>query len=123
MLLSINPEHVENILNGTKLYEFRKVRARAKVNKIIIYATAPEKMVVAEAGIEEIIEDTLERVWELTCELAGISQDFYEAYYQGKQQAVAYKLKGVKRYDKPKKLSDFGLSCAPQSFAYVAATT
>ena len=24
ILLSINPDHVENILNGTKRYEFRK---------------------------------------------------------------------------------------------------
>jgi predicted transcriptional regulator len=122
MLLSINPEHVENILNGTKLYEFRKVRARAKISKIIIYSTAPEKMVVAEADIEEIIEDTLERVWELTCELSGISRDFYEAYYEGKRQAVAYKLKGVRKYSEPKSLSDFGLQHAPQSFAYVCAT-
>ena len=41
MLLSINPEHVENILLGTKRFEFRKVRCKYEVSKIIIYATAP----------------------------------------------------------------------------------
>lgn len=43
MLLSINPEHVENILSGVKKIEFRKVRCKSDVNKIIIYATAPQK--------------------------------------------------------------------------------
>ena len=53
MLLSINPEHVKNILSGKKLFEFRKVRCKSDVDRIVIYATAPHKMVVAEAEIEE----------------------------------------------------------------------
>jgi predicted transcriptional regulator len=121
VLLSINPEHVENILNGTKHYEFRKVRCREDVRKMLIYSTAPEKMVVAEAFIEDIIEDTIDAVWQLTCELAGISKEFYEAYYEGKEKAVAYRLTDVKKFSKPKLLSDYGLRCAPQSFAYVEA--
>ena len=119
MLLSINPEHVENILNGTKHYEFRKVRCREVVKKILIYATAPEKMVVAEALIEDIIEDNVDTVWQMTCEQAGISREFYDAYYKGKDKAIAYRLGKVKKFTKPKTLSDFGLCCAPQSFAYV----
>lgn len=121
MLLSINPEHVENILNGTKHYEFRKVRCRESVKKILIYSTAPEKMVVAEAIVEDIIEGTIDTVWQMTSELAGISREFYEAYYEGKDKAVAYQLGKVKKYTKPKTLSDYGLRCAPQSFAYVEA--
>jgi len=122
MLLSINPEHVKNILNGTKHYEFRKVRCRESVTKILIYSTAPEKMVVAEALIEDVIEDTIDVVWEITCDLAGITREFYEAYYEGKDRAVAYRLGEVKKLPEPKKLSDYGLRCAPQSFAYVVAT-
>lgn len=48
MLLSINPEHVENILCGKKRFEFRKVCCKADVDKIIIYSTAPVMRVVAE---------------------------------------------------------------------------
>jgi predicted transcriptional regulator len=122
MLLSINPEHVENILNGTKHYEFRKTRCRESINKILIYSTAPEKMVVAEALIEDVIVDTIDAVWQMTYELAGISREFYEAYYKGKDKAVAYRLGEVKKFLEPKALSDYGLRCAPQSFAYVEAT-
>jgi len=123
MLLSINPEHVANILLGIKRFEFRKVRCRSEVDKIIIYATAPKKMVVAEVEIDDIIEDDPDTVWELTAEESGISYEFFEAYYKGKDKAVAYKLGKVKKYAQPRPLSDYGVNCAPQSFVYLEATT
>ena len=49
ILLSINPEHVENIFNGNKKYEYRKIKCKEKVDKIIIYSTAPIMQVVGEA--------------------------------------------------------------------------
>lgn len=119
MLLSINPEHVENILSGVKKIEFRKVRCKSDVNKIIIYATAPQKMVVGEAEIEEIIEDDINKVWAQTKLLAGISYSFFRSYYKGKKKAIAYKLCNVEVYKEPKNLSDYGISCPPQSFVYV----
>ena len=66
MLLSINPEYVESILQGKKIYEYRKFRCRDDVDKIIIYATAPQKQVVAEADIADIIEDDILSVWRQT---------------------------------------------------------
>lgn len=122
VLLSINPEHVENILNGTKRVEFRKVRCRNDVNKIVIYSTSPVGRVVAEVEVTGIIEDSVDAVWELTQEVAGITQNFYERYYEGKNKAVAYQLGEVTEFDEPKPLIDFGLRYAPQSFAYLAAT-
>ena len=119
MLLSINPEHVENILLGLKRFEFRKVRCKSEVDTIIIYATSPVMKVVAEVEVAGVIEDDVQAVWQLTNEFAGISYDFYEKYYEGKKKAVAYKLGKVKKYAKPKLLADFGLTFAPQSFVYV----
>jgi predicted transcriptional regulator len=119
MLLSINPEHVENILNGTKQFEFRKIRCKSNVDKIIIYSTAPQKKVVAEAEIEEIIEDDINEVWRRTKDFAGISFAFFRAYYKDRKKAVAYKLCNVKVYAEPKKLSDYGIACPPQSFVYL----
>ncbi|MFZ3130175.1 MAG: hypothetical protein WA125_03495 [Desulfosporosinus sp.] len=123
ILLSINPEHVENILLGTKRFEFRKVRCKANVDKIIIYATSPVMQVVAEAEVSEIIEDDVQAVWKLTSEFAGISYDFYGRYYEGKEKAIAYRLGKIKKYSKPKLLSDFGLTFAPQSFVYLSPAT
>lgn len=122
MLLSINPEHVKNIISGKKLYEFRKVRCRADIDKIIIYSTSPVMKIVAEAEIEDVIEDDVPTVWKITREFAGISYNYYRKYYKGKKKAVAYKLNKVIPYEEPRKLSDLGVTFAPQSFIYLPIT-
>lgn len=43
MLLSIKLEYVSMIIQGKKQYKYRKFRCHKNVNKIIIYATAPQK--------------------------------------------------------------------------------
>ena len=120
MLLSINPKYVASILQGKKLYEYRKFRCRADVDKIIIYATSPQKQVVAEAEIEDIIEDDVLSVWRKTKNYSGITYAFFRKYYKGKKKAVAYRLKNLVIYEKPLSLEDIGVSCAPQSYLYIS---
>ncbi len=119
MLLSINPEFVELIFSGEKEYEFRKSIAKQGPTKIIIYSTSPVSAVVGEALIESVIVNDPEIVWEATKLSAGIDRSFFNEYYSNRSRAVAYKLTDVKQYKETKKLSDFGLSHAPQSFVYV----
>jgi len=119
MLLSINPEHVKNILLGKKKYEFRKVRCRSDISTIIIYATSPVMKVVAEVEVLGIIEDNPDSVWDVTSEFAGISKCFFDSYFEGKQKAVAYHLGNVTKYISPRPLIDYGINYAPQSFVYV----
>lgn len=120
MLLSINPEFVESILQGEKIYEYRKFRCRNDVDKIIIYATAPRKQIVGEAEIANILEDDLLTVWHQTKEYSGITYNFFRKYYKGRKKAVAYQLKNLIVYDKPLTLEDIGVSCAPQSYRYLS---
>ena len=119
MLLSIKPEYAKAILDGQKEYEFRKRRCKTGVNKIILYSSAPESKVVGEAEIEDIIEGSPSKIWEMAKKAAGITQAKYHAYYQGYHNAVAYKLKNVVTYDPPKELSDYGIEHVPQSFQYI----
>ncbi|MDV0445732.1 hypothetical protein MmiAt1_13260 [Methanimicrococcus sp. At1] len=119
MLLSINPEHVDKIMTGEKKFEFRKVRCRSDVDKIVIYATSPIMQVVGEVDILDIIEDRPDEVWNQTSAYAGISRKFYDDYYKGKEKAVAYKLGNVNKYEKSANLADFGIHSAPQSFIYL----
>ena len=119
ILLSIKPEYVEKILYGTKKYEYRKTKCKEKVEKIIIYSTAPVMQVVGEAEVEGIIEGTLEEVWEKTKDYSGTTYEFFCEYYNGKSKAIAYKLKKVKKYEEVKSLESFGIEVAPQSFVYV----
>lgn len=119
ILLSINPEHVEHIMDGTKKYEFRKTKCKEDVDEIVIYETAPTKKVVAEVTVEEVLEDVPSVIWEKTKDYSGISRDFFFDYYSGKARAVAYKLSDLRKFDEPKSLESYGLTAAPQSFVYV----
>lgn len=41
VMMSINPKYSGQILNGTKLVEFRKTVPSREINGIFIYETAP----------------------------------------------------------------------------------
>lgn len=119
ILLSINPKYVENIMNGSKKYEYRKNVCKRYVDKILIYSTNPIMRVVGEADVEDILVDNPECIWKKTCKKSGVDKKFYDLYYANRKQAVAYKLKNVVRYSEPKELKDYGINNAPQSFQYV----
>jgi len=119
LLMSINPEHVENILMGKKHFEFRKTRCKQEIDSIIIYSTAPIGRVVAEAEVIDVLVDTPERIWACTADEAGIDKAFFDRYYAGRDSAVAYALGTVRRYKKPKLLADYGVKAAPQSYVYI----
>lgn len=119
MLISINPEYVENIFNGSKKYEYRKIRCRQDIDKIIIYSTYPIMKVVGEAKVEKILEDSPDNIWEKTKNYSGIDLNFYQKYFKDRSKAIAYKLTNIKKYNNPKELSSYGIKSAPQSFVYV----
>lgn len=120
ILMPINPKYVDEILAGRKKYEYRKTKAqRDNIDKMIIYSTSPIMKVVAEVDIEEIIEATPEKLWEITKKHSGISKESYNKYYKNKDLAIAYKLGNIKIYDEPKNLIDIGINYVPQSFIYL----
>ena len=119
ILISINPEHVKNIFNGSKKYEYRKIRCKQDIDKIIIYSTYPIMKVVGEAKVEEILEDSPDNIWEETKKYSGIDFKFYKKYFKDRSKAIAYKLTNIKKYNDPKDLASYGIKAAPQSFIYV----
>ena len=118
ILLSIKPDFVEKIFSGDKKYEFRTRISKESVDKIIIYATSPIKLIVGEASVEETLGNSPIKIWEQTKSAAGISYNLFEAYFRGKEYAYAYKLGSVVEYEEPLELQSFGISQPPQSFIY-----
>lgn len=119
ILLSINPNHVENIMNGKKIYEFRKRACKKHIDKIIIYSTTPVMKIVGEAEVEDVLIDTPSEIWKITKKKSGIKKSFFDEYFENREEAVAYKLTNVVKYGIPKELKDYGINCAPQSFQYI----
>lgn len=119
ILLSINPEHVKSIFNGTKKFEYRKTECKKPVDKIIIYSTSPVMMVVGEAEVKDIIINSPKEIWRITKKQSGISKNFFDSYYFGKEKAVAYQLYNVHKYKEPLALKQLGVNNAPQSYIYL----
>ena len=119
ILISINPEHVENIINGSKKFEYRKIAAKQDISSVVIYETTPVKRIVAEAEIIDVLILSPDELWKQTKQASGISKEFFDEYFKGKKIAYAYKLGKVKVYETPKTLLDYGVKNAPQSFIYL----
>lgn len=120
VLLSIKPEFAEKIFDGTKKFEFRKsIFKNTDVKKVVVYASSPVQRVIGEFTIDTILNDNLDTIWEQTARYAGITRDFYLSYFANKEKAYAIKIRKTKRYAKARRLSDYNLQVAPQSFAYL----
>lgn len=119
VLISIKPEYVYKIMNGTKKYEYRRMLAQKGVSSLIIYSTWPVMEIVGEVEVIEIIEMAPSSLWEKTKKDAGISRWKYREYFKGRKSAYAYVLGMVKKYKQNKKLIDIGIQKAPQSFVYL----
>lgn len=120
VLLSIKPKFAEKIFDGTKKYEFRKnIFKNTNVRTVVVYASSPVQRVIGEFSIETILNDNIDAVWKETAPLSGITHDFYLSYFANKERAYAIKICNAKRYRKARKLSDYNLTYAPQSFVYL----
>ena len=114
VLLSIKPEFVEKILDGSKKYEFRKSAfKRDDIKKVVIYATMPVGKVVAEFDIEQVIHDEPEKLWRKTKKHAGISKDFFNEYFFGRKYAVAIEVGQVTKYEEPMSIKALGDNVTP----------
>lgn len=119
ILLSINPQYVDKILSHEKKFEYRKNKCKKNIDTIIIYSTYPVMKIVGEVKVLDIIEDNVTNVWKKTKSYSGISKKFFENYFKGKKNAVAYKLGKITKYNTPLLLKDFGIKMPPQSFVYI----
>lgn len=120
VLLSIKPEHAENILLGHKKYEFRRTIFKfPDVTKVVIYASSPVQKVIGEFEVDHVLTLKLGELWKKTKLGSGIDKEFYDSYFSGKEIGHAIKVKKVKRYSNYLDLEDLHIKQAPQSFIYL----
>jgi len=119
VLMSIKTEYTDKIFKGIKNFELRKKPFNNKVETIIVYSSGKTKKVIGELKIECVIKDSPENIWNLYKDYLGISEKDYFEYYKNYNIAYAIKIKSYKKYDEEKKLSDYRVEKAPQSFYYI----
>ncbi|GEQ34459.1 ASCH domain-containing protein [Marinilactibacillus psychrotolerans] len=123
VLMSIKPEFVEEIIKGTKKYEYRKsLFKNPDISEIVVYATQPFGKIVGEFEIEDILEDNPANIWSNTKKYSGISKSFFNQYFKDRKKGYAIKIKEFHVYDIPMDISEYDstIKQAPQSFRYIS---
>lgn len=119
VLMSIKPVYAEKILNGEKLFEFRKRPFLKSVERVVIYASSPVKKVIGEFELCGFLIDRKDRVWQKCKEHAGVTKTAFDTYYAKESRACALIIGEVVRYPKQFNLMQcFGVR-PPQSYCYL----
>ncbi|MFC1987919.1 ASCH domain-containing protein [Chloroflexota bacterium] len=120
VLLSIKPEFISKIFDGSKKYEYRRIIfKRRDIETIVVYASDPIKRVVGEFDIGEILHKKPEQLWAETYNYAGVTKDFFMNYFAKQAKGYAIEVRKVREYHNHLSLSDLMLSTPPQSFMYL----
>jgi predicted transcriptional regulator len=121
VLLSIKPEFVEKIFDGTKRVEFRRIIFKSdKITSIVVYASSPIQKIIGEFEVDSVLSGSPEYLWHETSADAGISKSYFDQYFADKLKGYAIKIKSVNRYKDPLCLKlDYHISHPPQSFQYL----
>ncbi len=121
VLLSIKPNFAAAIFSGEKKFEFRRtIFKRSDVKKVYVYASRPIGLVIGEFEIEGIMTSDPVALWKATKRASGISKDYFDRYFDGRDIAHALKVSTAHCYDRPMTLMEmFNICRPPQSFMYV----
>lgn len=121
ILLSIKPVFVEEIMRGEKLFEYRKTIYRDRnISKIVVYSSSPICRVVGEFSVKDILCESPKSLWKKTGSKSGVSKEYFDKYFEGKEMGYAIQIKSFHSYSTPKLLEEAypGIT-PPQSFRYV----
>jgi len=102
VILSIRPKYVESILNGKKLYEFRRsIFKDPEVERVYIYSTSPVRKIVGYFVLRKIIEKNPASLWSECHSSAGIDEEEFFSYFSDKEVGYALRIGDVHTFDVP----------------------
>ncbi len=100
-LISIKPDHVNNIKKGLKTVELRTRNiSLSKGAKLWIYSTLPIGCIEVVAEIDFVITSTPRDIWKKYSKKLCISRTLFMNYTKGHKQVTAIGLKKVEETDK-----------------------
>jgi predicted transcriptional regulator len=119
VLLSIKPKFALEIFSGTKKFEYRRIIFKEPVDRIVVYASSPIKMVIGEFSVKDILFEDIDLLWCRTKHYSGISESYFYSYFYEKDKGYAIKVGRTIKYQTPSPLQDLYGIKPPQSFAYI----
>jgi predicted transcriptional regulator len=124
VLISILPKWADQILSGTKKWEYRRVVINAeKGSKLILYASGKLHAIVGEATIEKVLIGSVDLLIQHTAKEVLETSDELKKAFAGKKIGCAIKVEDPIRYSTPLSLSMIRKEIPnfkpPQSFYYI----
>ncbi len=96
LFIGIHPKFTGLFLDGTKTVELRKSKPNVKKGDIVVlYATAPQKEIVALAKIESVLKLPVGVLWRRKGNLTGVEYKYFNEYYKNKAAGVAITMEDV----------------------------
>ena len=122
LFISIRPQFVEAILDGTKTVELRRTRPNVEIGSLIIfYSSSPTRAIVGWASLAGMLEGTPDQMWGAHGERAAIAENEYDLYFAGTDAAYGLELEDVVQAPEPVPLASIrtlGIE-PPQSWRYL----
>ena len=119
-LFSIKEKYSNRIYSKKKLVEFR--RQNVNINKdefCLIYTSSPVKKITGYFIVKEKIRTTIQKLWELTKEVAGISYNEFKEYFKECKLGTGIVFKKIQKFSRTLGLEDLrkkGNFRPPQSY-------
>jgi predicted transcriptional regulator len=123
IILSIHPRHSDNILQGKKSVELRKVRPKGltKDTVILMYVSSPIKALVGVFWVSNLIQKRIPDLWLDVSNHACISYDEFTNYYSEKEKGLGIFIEKYWKFPYSIKLQEMRKRIdfhPPQSFRY-----
>jgi predicted transcriptional regulator len=98
LFISVKPEFAEKIVNNEKTIELRTLKPNVAIGDyIIIYASSPQKSVVAFSIIKNIIKTTPKKMWNKFSKNLGIDKQRFDNYFEGKLNAIGIEFGAINK--------------------------
>ncbi len=120
IMISASPKHANLLLDDpSKNVLFYKVTPTNKVERVLVYATAPVSAVIGEFDLSEIKISDKSTSWTKYASKSVFTKKEFDEYYHEKHEAHAIVASKSFRYSKPKSLKDYNMSKGPSGFQYL----
>ena len=102
LLISIHPNHVEQIFSGKKKYELRrKFSTKWLGHRLNIYATEPAMQLVGHATVGRVIKNTPKEIWDRFGAEIGCTRLDFDEYTKNTDEIFAIELTNVSPFRVP----------------------
>lgn len=98
ILISLHPEHSENVLSGRKTVELRRRRLNVTPGtRVWIYTKQPRSRVDAYAIVSEVHEGSQDELWTMFGSQVAITRSAFDNYLSGSETGCAIVFSSVSR--------------------------